>query len=273
MNWAAVSEIAGLELRVGLRNRWGWLFGILFGFSALAISLAGGLAGGRLQVDPFPRVAVSLLHLSLYTVPLAGLLVGIFSFSADNGHWDLLLSQPISRLEIVIGKTFGLLRALILSILTGFGLAGLFVASVSPAAWPRYLALTAAVSGLALDFLALGVLLAVVGRRRPVAMALGVVVWFVLVIGYDLLVAGTVLLTRGGITFGVLLALLAANPVDITRTLGLLATGTFNLLGPAGALLLRLAGGQAIAVLAAMMCFWATGLLAATVTIFCRQDA
>lgn len=274
MKLGAVAELARLEFRLALRNRWAWVFAFVFGLSALGIALAGGLGGGELRVDPFPRVAVSLLQLSLHLVPLAALLAGTLSFASDPGHWALLLSQPVGRGEVLLGKALGLFLALMVAILSGFGAAGLLVGLASPAAWPRYVALAGTMVGLGLDFLALGVLLAVAGGRRPAALAAAVAAWFLFVIAYDLAAVGVVILAQGGLGFGALLALLLANPVDLARTLGLLATGATDLLGPVGGAVVRLFGeAWPRLALAATMAAWAAGLLAIAAAVFRRQDA
>ena len=73
--------IAAAEVRAAVAARLVQVFGALFALLALAIAVAGLGASGELLVQGFTRTGVSLLMLSLYLLPLLGLVTG-----AGQGH-------------------------------------------------------------------------------------------------------------------------------------------------------------------------------------------
>src|SRR6266542_3660938 len=119
----AVVAIAGAEFRAALRGRLVQGFAALFALLAIGISLAGLGASGQLLVQGFVRSAVSLLTLSLYLLPLLGLVVGAHAFGAEDGGTEMLLVQPVSRLTVLLGRTLGLAAALGGVAVVGFGFA------------------------------------------------------------------------------------------------------------------------------------------------------
>ena len=58
-------------------------------------------------------------------MPLAALIVGVLSFTAERGAVELLYSQPVSRATILIGQMLGVFVALVAAQLLGFGAASL----------------------------------------------------------------------------------------------------------------------------------------------------
>jgi hypothetical protein len=81
-------------------------------------------------------------------------------------------------------------------------------------------------------------------------MAAAILVWFVLVIGYDLALIGVSSVLRGVPLKSVLLPAILLNPVDICRVLVTLASGRGALFGPAGANLVETFGRPAGAAVA-----------------------
>lgn len=126
---ATVFILAQKELRDARRNRWFLLYAVAFaglslGLAALALSGAGnyGLAG-------FGRTSASLINLILLIVPLMGLTLGALSLAGEREKGTLLylLAQPITQVELLLGKFIGLALALMAAIALGFGLTGLLI--------------------------------------------------------------------------------------------------------------------------------------------------
>jgi len=97
--------------------------------------------------------------------------------------------------------------------------------------------------------------------------------WLAAALLYDLAAIAVLQVTGNGEPGPWLVALLALNPVDGVRALGLVALGADTLLGPTGAALRRLMGdsGGAAWVVASTM-VWLAGALAAAVTVVRRRD-
>jgi hypothetical protein len=121
--------------------------------------------------------------------------------------------------------------------------------------------------------LAVGVLLGVRARRRLTAVAMALVFWVVLAVLFDFLAIALLQFTGDGEPGPLLLVLLAANPIDGMRALGLVGLGADVLLGPTGAALSRLMGpsGGAVLVVAALLGWCAVPLALATRT-YRRRD-
>jgi Cu-processing system permease protein len=248
--------------------------GGLFAVMALAIAVAGLAASGQIMVQGFTRTAVSLLSLALYLLPLVGLVLGAHAFGVEDGGTELLLAQPIGRRTVLLGRAAGLAAVLGLIAAIGFGLAGAVVLTTAgPAGLLGYLLTAAGAVVVGLAGLALGILLGVSSRRRLTALAKALVAWVVLAVLFDFAAIAILQFIGDGEPGPLLLALLAANPIDGMRALGLVGLGADVLLGPTGAALTRLlgpAGGGAL--VAASLIGWCVLPLALATRIFRLKD-
>ena len=116
--------IAKREFLDAVRNRWFFFFAILFIILDSTVSYSGIVSGGD---NTFLKPAVSLLNLVLILVPLMALIMGANSFTGAKESWELLLIQPISRKEAMLGKYIGLGTVITATILLGFGFAGVIL--------------------------------------------------------------------------------------------------------------------------------------------------
>src|SRR5512138_2581747 len=108
MDLGVVAAIAQYELRVNVRNRWTTIFAVVFGILVMSIAYFGLMTEGFSGMQSFTRTSASLLNLVLYLVPLVSLTMGTLSFTGDRGTMELLFSQPLSGVEILVGKLAGL---------------------------------------------------------------------------------------------------------------------------------------------------------------------
>lgn len=270
----AALVVAAAELRGALAGRLVQGFGVVFALMALAIAGAGLAASGQLVVQGFTRTAVSLLSLALYLLPLVGLVLGAHAFGVEDGGTELLLAQPISRAAVLLGRTAGLAATLVLVAAIGFGLAGLVVVvGAGPAGLAGYLLVAVGSTIVGLAGLAVGVLLGVRARRRLTAVAMALVAWVVIAVLFDFAAIALLQFTGDGEPGPLLLVLLAANPIDGMRALGLVGLGADVLLGPTGAALSRLLGpsGGSMLVGAALL-GWCVLPLALAARTYRRRD-
>ena len=269
-----VVALAAAEFRGALRGRViGW-FGVLFGALAMGVAVAGLGASGQLMVQGFGRTAVSLLTLALYLLPLAGLTLGASTFGAEDGGTELLLAQPVPRGAVLAGRAAGLALALVVVAVAGFGAAGLVVAIFAgTSGLAAYAAVLAGATLVGLAGLSLGVLIGVLARRRTAAVAMALAAWLAIAVVYDLLAITVLQLAGSGEPGPLLLGLLALNPIDGVRALGLTLLGADVLLGPTGASMQRLMGpgGGAAIVGASLLAALALPMLAASV-VYGRRD-
>ena len=111
----------------------------------------------------------------------------------DRGAAELLLSQPVGRSVVLFGKLFGLFLALAGAQALGFGAAGLVIFSRRAAdGLPGFLLLGAGGFVLTAVFLAVAAALVAgaFGRRRLRALAFAILVWFIVVVLFDVVALG-----------------------------------------------------------------------------------
>ena len=246
MDFSTIRIIAKHEFIINVRNKWTLLFAVIFALLVLGISYFGMVTAGVTGFQGFVRTSASMLNLVLYLVPLVSLTMGTLSFTGDQGSTELLFSQPVTRQEILLGKLGGLFAAMATATLIGFGLAGLIVsANTGSEGATRYPLFIAFALALALIFLVLSTLIAMLCRRKAKAFGVTLFVWFFFVLFYDLLVIGGTFLLKERSANQFLFLALFANPVDLVRVGSLMVLDGKDIFGAAGASFVKFFGGQA----------------------------
>ena len=100
--------IARQEFILNKRNRWVHSFVGLFVLLTLIISYFGMVTSGYSGFQDFTRMAASIISLGCFVIPLFALVLGIFSFLSNREYIELLLAQPVSRYQVLLGKYIGL---------------------------------------------------------------------------------------------------------------------------------------------------------------------
>jgi Cu-processing system permease protein len=275
MNFHSIMTIARQELTVNIRNRWTMIFAGVFSVLVLAISYFGLVTAGAIGFQGFARTSASLLNLVLYVIPLVALTMGTLSFTSDASANELLYAQPVSRVDIMLGKLAGLFASIVTATFIGFGLAGVIVGIKGGTEGAlRYPILIAFTLLLALIFLSLSALISVVCRRKTKAFGLSVFVWFFFVLFYDLLVIGSSFLFKERTANTLIFGALFGNPVDIVRVSCLMLLDGRDIFGAAGASLLKFTGGEgtSVVVLALTLALWIIVPAGLAHTFLRRQD-
>lgn len=236
MDTAIVAAIAAKEARIGLRNRWFALYTILFsvlivGFVAFALSGSSltGQAG-------FGRTSAGLLNLLLLMVPLIALTIGaqLIASERQDRSLDYLLAQPLTALEVFVGKFIGAALSLILMLLIGFGGAGAVMAVKGGGGGAgSFLMLVALTLMLGLAMLSVGYLISSFSRQTAAALGIALTMWLLFVIVGDLGIMGSSMVL--GMSPETLLSLTAMNPLNVYKMVSVdLLHTSLDVLGPAG---------------------------------------
>ncbi len=218
-----VLAISANEFRIAVRNRWALLATLLMLAFSLALTFAGAGPTAALGVDLLTVAVASMTTLAVYLTPLLALLIAFDAIAGEveRGTLALLLTYPVRRGEIVLGKFLAHLAVLALAMVTGFGAAGLAALAVGEAGTESLLALGRLILGsvlLGATFLAIGYALSSVSRSVAGAAGAAVGAWLVLVVLYDLGLLGAVVFDAGGtFTRSVFPWLLVLNPADAFR--------------------------------------------------------
>ena len=101
----------------------------MFTVFALVIAYFGSAQHGAVGFRGMELTIASLVSLVIYLVPLIALMLGYDAIvgERERGSLELLLSMPITRFELLLGKYLGTGRGAGLSTLAGFGLAGVLL--------------------------------------------------------------------------------------------------------------------------------------------------
>ncbi len=259
---ARILAIAAAEARIAIRNRWVAIASVLMLLFSLALTFAGSAPTGALGVDLLTVSVASMTTLSVYLVPLLALLLAFDAIAGDveRGGLALILTYPVSRSELLLGKFLAHVGALAVAIMLGFGMSGLAAwisGGADAASLFALLRLTLSAVALGATFLAVGYALSALARGPGAAAGLAIVVWVVFVALYDLGLLGALVFDGGGaFTQQVFPWLLIANPADAFRLFNLagsdelaLATGLSGATGaiPGWAAILSLAAWPVVA--------------------------
>jgi Cu-processing system permease protein len=273
---SAITAVMKKEVRDAFSNWWLLLYGGLFTLLALGLSYLGQKNLGSLGFENFSRTTASLLNLCLLLAPLIALSLGAGAIAGerDRGALTYLLSQPLERRELLLGKFAGLFASIGLATTAGFGAAGIVI-SLSGSAMDAgtYLLFLFLVLALIAVMTGLGLVASVVSATRVQALGLAVLVWFVAVFFFDLVLIGMVSTTSLG-DGGLLLGLLA-NPVEIVRVLAIIhLEPDLEVLGPFGSYLLDEWGmARATGLLALALVAWTVVPVWLAVRLFERRDS
>lgn len=227
MNPVNLRTIAGKELRDRMRNHWVLAIALVFTAFSLIIAYFGGAQQGTIGFRSLEFTITSLVSLVIYLIPLIGLLLGFDAIVAERerGSLDLLLTLPLTPLDLLLGKYLGLAAALALSTLLGFALvAGLLYIQFGNAALFHFGGFMLSALLLGMAFLSIAVLISVIARDRTRASGMAVAAWFTFVLVFDLLLLGVMVASEGRWGSDALAYLLLLNPADVFRILNLFST-------------------------------------------------
>lgn len=218
-----ILAVAGAEFRIALRNRWVLMATLIMVLFALALTFAGSAPTGVLGVDMLTVAVASMTTLSVYLSPLLALMISFDGIAGEveRGGLSLILSYPVSRAEILLGKFAAHLAALAIAMAIGFGAAGLVTALLGGAGPESLIALLRLVLTsmlLGAVFLTLGYALSSVSGSSTAAAGLSAGAWLVFVVLFDLGLLGAIVLDGGGVfTQHIFPWLMTANPADAFR--------------------------------------------------------
>ena len=269
----ALLEIARKEWRDGLRNRWVAAAILLLAGLALLLALLGAAPTGSVKASALAVTLTSLASLTVYLLPLIALMLAYDAVvgEAERGTLLLLLSYPVPRWAVILGKFLGHLGILALALLVGYGGPCLLVAltrSSAPADWAALGGLLASSLLLGGAFLALGYLVSTLVRERATAVGLAIGLWLAMVVLYDLgLLALLVADESQSIGQGLFGLLLLLNPTDAFRLFNLTASESASLVSGMSGANAALAPFGLLSIAA-----WLIAALAASALVFHRRE-
>ena len=273
---SAVAVIAGREVLAGIRNRWMLAATLLLGALALILAFVGSSPVGAVDATRLSITVVSLSSLSVFLVPLIGLLVSYDTLvgEIERGTMPLLMTCPVTRWRIVLGKFAGQVAILAVATVAGFGIAAL-VAGLGegggPEAWGAFGTMLGASILLGAAFIALGTLFSAVVAERGTAAGISAAAWLVFVVLFDMALLAILVADEGHAVSGELFrVLLLLNPTDVYRMLTLAGSETVGALSGMAGVSAEAAFGHGV--LLPVMLLWIAAPLALAGLLFGRKE-
>ena len=272
----AVAAIAGREVLAGIRNRWMLAASLLLGVLALTLAFVGSAPGGAVAASPLAITVVSLSSLSVFLVPLIGLLVSYDTLvgEIERGTMPLLMTHPVTRWRIVLGKFAGQVAILAFATVVGFGVAALITGlgdGGDAEAWGAFGVMVGASILLGAAFIALGTLFSAVVAERGTAAGVSAAAWLVFVVLFDMALLAILVADEGHVVSGELFrVLLLLNPTDVYRMLTLSGSETVGALSGMAGVSAEAAFGHAI--LLPAMVLWVAVPLGLAGLLFGRKE-
>lgn len=246
------------ELQDARRNRWYLIYVIAFTGLSLALAWLGMTGLGDYGLAGFGRTAASIINIVLLVVPLMGLTLGAISLAGERERSTLLylLAQPVTMLEVMLGKYFGLAIALFSALVLGFGISGILISILGGSAEIKlYLLMVLLAFMLALVSLSIGFLISSMVRKGSTAVSIALFIWLLLLVFGDLGLMGTSIVLNLGV--GQLFTLTLLNPMQIFKIAAILnIRGSLEVLGPAGIYAFRTFGARLLPGLIAVLAAW-----------------
>lgn len=229
----SIGIIAGKEFRDGLRNRWVVAMTGLLAALALSLAFLGSAPTGEVDASALAVTVVSLSSLTIFLVPLIALLLAYDAIvgEVDRGTMALLLTYPVSRWKVVIGKFGGHVAILAVATILGYGVAGVALelnyGNGDMEGWQAFSSMIGSSVLLGATFVSMGYLISASVRDRGMAGGMAVGVWLFFVLIYDMALLGTLVADQGRYLTSTRLSwLFMLNPADVYRLLNL--TGFSN---------------------------------------------
>jgi Cu-processing system permease protein len=267
--------IAQQEFILNRRNKWVVSFAGIFVLLTFFISYFGMITSGYSGFQDFARTSTSLINLAGFIIPLFALLLGVFSFISNKEYLELMVTQPVSRFQVIVGKYFGLLLTLLGATIIGFTVPGILISTAIGTEGALGYAMVIFFSMfLGIVFTGCAILISQISKRQQIALGIAIGIWIFFEVVYGLLLMGTTLYFPPAVLKSTLIVGLMGNPIDIVRVLSLIAVGGLEFFGPAGATLLKLVGSEWLAMLYGFfgLLGWTVIPLIISFKIFSRQN-
>jgi Cu-processing system permease protein len=269
--------IARKEIHQAVRNRWVLASTLLLAALALSLTFLGSAPTGTVGVRALDVVIVSLSSLTIFLIPLIGLLISHDAIVGDmeRGTMLLLLSYPVARWQVLLGKFLGHLGVLAFATCLGYGIAvaALLVtgSQIDSDSLTAFAAMIGSSVLLGAAFVSIGYLVSTLVRDRGTAAGICIGLWLLLVLIYDMSLLGLLAVDQGRtLSAAGLDALLLLNPTDVYRLFNL--TGFANVSTFAGMVGLAQSTSLTSRILLFALICWTSIPLALAAIAFSRRE-
>jgi Cu-processing system permease protein len=202
-DWNQVLAVAEKEFFDNVRSKWIVIITVLFVVLTLLFSIVASLQAGQgARFGGFRATGLGMVSMVGILIPMLALMLSYATIAGEreNGSLQLLLTMPVTRLEIVLGKFAGLGAVLTFALLLGLGTsAAVIVAMAGADGLDAFFVFLAGAILMALAFLAVGIFFSTLVARRSTALGLAVFLWFFFNLIYDTVLVGVFFATGGSL--------------------------------------------------------------------------
>ena len=181
INPKAIYTIAKKEFLDNIRNKWIIILTVIFVLLIIIFSyVAGGQTGGNEAFGNMQNTAFGLLVISSLLIPLIAIILGFSTISgeAESGALYVVLSYPVRRIEVLLGKLLGLGLVITVSIFLGFGIGGIVIAAtVGPESWAGYIGFILLSIFLGFIYLSLSICISAYCKKRITSIGGGIILF------------------------------------------------------------------------------------------------
>ncbi|MBC7129318.1 MAG: ABC transporter permease [Thermoplasmatales archaeon] len=198
-----IFAIAKKEFMDNWRNK--WIIAISAIFLILTVVVSYFTKG---EWQNLSSTIVGMMSFVELLIPILGLMLGYATIAGEKerGSLAILLSYPVRRWEILIGKFLGLSCVIASSIFIGFGIAGVIIGiNVKEVKWLEYFYFIAISILLGIVYIAISIMLSSIFKKRATAMGGAIFTWF-----FFSMIWGIIL-------FGLLIIIYKSNPFQIVN--------------------------------------------------------
>jgi len=234
----AILTVANKEFHDGLRNRWVLSICVIFAVLAIGLASFGAAAAGKVGFTSLSTTIVSLASLAVFIIPLIALMLAYDGLVGEdeNGTLLLLMTYPLSRWQLLLGKMVGQGAVMAFSTLIGFGSSAIMMGFFSDTTtWGELLGAYSVfiLSAMLLGwiFIAIAYVISASVSEKSKAAGIALITWFLFVLVFDLGLLGMLVATQGNVDETLFPYLLLLNPTDIFRLVNITYFAEQNLTG------------------------------------------
>lgn len=195
-NFKSVFTIAKKEFMDNIRSKWIIAISIIFIILTILSSI---VAHGQGEFAGMGDTVVTILTISTLLIPIIAIMLGFSTIAgeAEKGALYVVLSYPVRRVEVLLGKFLGLGSVLAVTPLIGFGIGGIVIAAtVGAEEGVAYLAFIGLTILLGIVYLSAIIFISALCKTRVRAIAGGVILFFWAMI-YGLIIFSIYIATGG----------------------------------------------------------------------------
>lgn len=196
----SVLYIAKKEIMDNIRSRWVIVMSFIFALLTFVVSYFGSFGEGWQSLG---LTIAGMMSLVQFLIPIIALILsyGAIVGEIERGSMSAFLSLPVKRVEIILGKFIGLSSVLGISVLVGFGVAGIIIGiNVGEINIGEYIVFLLTSILLGMVFVCLGLFASSFFKRRSTAMGMSIFLWFFFTMIWSIITSGIAIMVSDDFT-------------------------------------------------------------------------